>query len=317
MNRSINICRKVKNGISLLLVLLLLGTGCNLQNQEVEEGYKSVNGTEIYYKRMGAGEPLVIVHGGPVLEHGYLLPHLKPLSDSYELIFFDQRLSGRSAVDVDSSAVTMQNFTDDIEALRESLNLGKIHLMGHSWGGLLAMKYAVKYPQNLNKVVLSNTMPGSAELWQQEEIELAKRTTSSDRRAREKIRNSERYKSDNPDAIEELLLLSFQNQFHDTTYVDSLNFYIPEDYTKRSLLFGNLMPELQNYDIHSDLARLEVPVLLIYGSDEPATGLSGKKLDETLPNSSLIIMEEAGHFPFIEKSDQFLKTVQKFLREGN
>lgn len=317
MNRSINICRKFKNGISLLLVLLLFGTGCNLQNQEVEEGYKSVNGTEIYYKRMGTGEPLVIVHGGPVLEHGYLLPHLKPLSDSYELIFFDQRLSGRSAVDVDSSAVTMQNFTDDIEALRESLNLGKIHLMGHSWGGLLAMKYAVKYPQNLNKVVLSNTMPGSAELWQQEEIELAKRTTSSDRRAREKVRNSEWYKSDNPDAIEELLLLSFQNQFHDTTYVDSLNFYIPDDYTKRSLLFGNLMPELQNYDLHSDLAQLEVPVLLIYGSDEPATSLSGKKLDETLPNSSLIIIEEAGHFPFIEKSDQFLTTVQKFLREEN
>lgn len=302
-----------RNGIILILLsIVLIVAGCN--QKENKEGHKSINGTEIYYKRMGAGEPLVVIHGGPVLDHSYLLPYLEPLADQNELIFFDQRLSGRSSADVDSSEVTLNNMIEDIEELRKALDLDKIHILGHSWGGLLAMKYAIKYPDNMRKLALSNPMPASAGLWQQEQIELSKRMTAADRKARQEVLNSEAYKANSSEAIEKLLLLSFENQFHDTTFIDSLDLFIPDDYKKRSRKFGYLMTDLRKYDLHSQLSELKVPTLVIYGADEPAADLSGKKLDKIMPDSKLKIIEESGHFPFIEKSDSFLSSIRNFLK---
>lgn len=302
-----------RDGIILIfLSVILVVAGCSQKKNK--EGRKSVNGTEIYYKRVGMGDPVVVIHGGPVLDHSYLLPHLKPLADQYELIFFDQRLSGRSSADVDSSEVTLQNMVDDIEGLRKALSLGDIHVLGHSWGGLLAMKYAIQYPDRMRKLVLSNPIPASADLWQQEQIELAKRTTAADRKARQEVLNSEAYKANNPKAIEELLLLSFKKQFHDTTLVDSLDLYIPADYKQRSRRFGYLMPDLENYNLYPELAELQIPTLVLYGSDEPAADLGGKKLDKIMPNSKLKVIEKSGHFPFIEKNDLFLSSIRNFLK---
>lgn len=312
MKKEIGSSCKFRNTILVFLAVILFTAGCS--RQQAKEGYKSINGTEIYYKRMGDGEPLVVIHGGPVLDHSYLLPHLKPLADQHELIFFDQRLSGRSSADVDSSEVTLKNMIEDIEELRKALNLGKIHILGHSWGGLLAMKYAIAYPDNMRKLALSNPMPASAELWQQEQIELSKRTTAADRKARQKVLSSEDYKANDPKAIEKRLLLSFENQFHDSTFVDSLDFYIPDDYKERNRKFGYLMTDLRKYDLHSQLSELQVPTLVIYGSDEPAADLSGKKLDKIMPDSKLKIIEGSGHFPFIEKPDSFLSNIRSFLK---
>jgi proline iminopeptidase len=300
-----------------ILLLIIIPVLCSCTNPDTEikvkDGYKSINGTELYYKIMGSGEPIMIVHGGPVLEHGYLFPFLKPLAQDYQLIFFDQRLSGRSSADVDSSEVRLDEFVDDIESLRDSLNLDSIHLMAHSWGGLLAMKYALKYPSNLQSLILLNSMPASSELWQKEEQILAGRSTTEDSLRRHEILKSDQYKNDKPAAIEKLLLLSFRNQFHNPSLADSLDFYIPEDYMKRSRLFRNLMVDIASYDLHSQLSELDIPTLLVYGSDEPATSVSGPKLETTLANSKLSVIPESGHFPFVEQPNQFMREVRDFL----
>ena len=83
----------------LFVVAVVVLTACNesAPRNEAQGGLLSLNGTKLYVKTMGSGEPIIVIHGGPVLEHGYLLPHLEPLSRDYRLIFFDQRLSGRSS----------------------------------------------------------------------------------------------------------------------------------------------------------------------------------------------------------------------------
>lgn len=297
------------------LILSYLIAGCAQQgnNINIEKGHKTINGTEIYYKKMGTGEPMIVVHGGPMLDHSYLLPHLESMAEQYELIFFDQRLSGRSSADVDSTEVTMKNFVDDIEALRSSFGLDRVHLLGHSWGGQLSMRYAVSYSQNLRSLILLNPMPASAELWNKEETELATRMTKHDRKARREIMDSEGFKKNSPEAIESLLRLSFKRQFHDTTLVDSLDLYIPQDYGKRSQLFANLMPELREYDLHPELSEMTIPTLIVYGASEPAADLSGPRLDRTIPNSELVIIEKSGHFPFIERPNQLFSEIQLFL----
>lgn len=279
----------------------------------VEEGYKSINGTEIYYKKMGEGEPVIVIHGGPVLEHGYLVPYLKPLAEDYELIFFDQRLSGHSSGEVDSSEVRLQYFIDDIEELRKSFNVDKIHLLAHSWGGFLAMNYAIEYPGNLQSLILLNSMPPSYEMWMEEEQALAQKVSKEDSMKRQEILSSDRFETDQPQAIEDLLILSFKNQFVDPSLADSLDFYIPGDYMLRSQLFGNLMVDLTNYDLQVELSTLEVPTLIMYGEIEPSVSISAPALLDTIPNSELVIIENAGHFPFVEQQERFMDEVHTFL----
>lgn len=279
----------------------------------IREGLRSINGTELYVKRLGAGEPMIVVHGGPVLEHGYLLPHLAPLAESHELIFFDQRLSGRSAAVVDADSVRLATFVDDIEALRLALELDRIHLLGHSWGGLLAIHYALRYGEHLQSLLLLNSMSASSELWQEEEKLNAQRVTAENQRESQALRETEAFADQRPAAIEQLLLLSFKAQFHDPARITDLRIYVPEDYPDRSRQFGSMMVDLTSFDLHDHLARIAVPTLILYGSAEPGAQLGGIALHKHLPNSTFVIIEDAGHFSFIEQPEAFLRTVRDFL----
>jgi proline iminopeptidase len=283
------------------------------QELPVEEGTLSINGTEIYYNIVGEGEPIIVIHGGPVLDHGYLESSFEPLAQYYQLLYYDQRLSGRSSADVDRTGITLDDFVEDIEALRQEFNFENIHLLAHSWGGLLAMKYAIKYPSNLKSLILLNSMPANTEDWRQESQMVARRTTAEDTLKRHEIMSSELFQNDPPKAIEQLLILSFRNQFKNPSLADSLDFYIPEDYMVRSQRFGSLMAELSNYDLYEPLSSLQIPTLLVYGSSEPSLEISGQKLDSTISDSHFSVIQNSGHFPFIEQPDQLMNELQTFL----
>jgi proline iminopeptidase len=294
-------------------------TGCARPADEppVSEGLRPINGTELYVKQMGAGDPIVVVHGGPVLEHGYLLPHLRPLAQSHELIFYDQRLSGRSAGHVDSSTVHLATFVEDIEALRVSLGLDRIVLMGHSWGGLLAMEYAIRHGEHLTSLVLLDPMPPSAALWQREESILATRVTAEDSLDLAALRATEAFANRDPHAVEQALLISFRPQFHDRARIRDLHLYVPQDYGERSRQFAHMTGDLMSFDLLDSLAQVRVPTLIVYGSDEPAAEVSGAALAARLPRARLVTIDAAGHFPFIEQPETFLAAVRAFLGESD
>jgi proline iminopeptidase len=273
----------------------------------------AVNGTELFVRRVGRGEPIVVVHGGPLLEHGYLAPHLEPLARTHELVFYDQRLSGRSAPRVDSGTVTLASFTDDLEQLRQTLRLGRIHLLGHSWGGLLAMRYALAHEASLRSLILLNSMSASSTLWQEEERRLAERLSAADSLDRVAVLGSDAFARQDPSAIEQLLRLGFRYQFYDPTRLADLQLYVPDDYMDRSRQFFALGPELENFDLHSDLGALSVPTLIMYGDDEPGAGLGGEALRAALRSAEFTVIENAGHFPFIEQPEAFLLAVNDFL----
>ena len=123
----------------------------------LQEGFVDANGVMIYYKIFGRGEPLMIVHGGPGASHDYFLPYLLPLAWHNKLIFIDERGSGRSQKLEDPSGYTIENMVEDVEAVRQALGLGKISLLGHSYGGTLTQAYALKYQRNLSHLILGST----------------------------------------------------------------------------------------------------------------------------------------------------------------
>lgn len=303
--------------VKLVLLALLIPWFCaHSQDHDLKKGtLMDINGTQLFVKSAGSGEPVIVIHGGPVLDHSYLFPHLKTALDKYRLIFYDQRLSGRSSAHVDSADIRLSTFIEDIESLRTKLKLEQIHVLGHSWGGLLAMKYAIKYPSHIKKLMLVNSMAPTSELWQKEESVLAAASTTADSLQRQKIIQSPLFSENPPLAIEKLLELSFKQQFYNPEKAELLDLYVPEDYMARSRLFSNLMVDISNYDLRDELKNLTIETLVIYGSSEPAATISGPALKNLIPNSRLTIIENSGHFPFIEQPGTFRQTIIDFLTE--
>ena len=128
----------------------------------IQEGYVDANGVLIYYAEFGHGPPLVVLHGGPGASHDDLLPWLLPLARSNQLLFIDERGSGRSERVQDVHQYTVENMVEDLEAVRAALGFDKISLLGNSYGGALAQAYALKYQQHLSHLVLASTFPSTA-----------------------------------------------------------------------------------------------------------------------------------------------------------
>ena len=120
-----------------------------------------IRDVSLFVKVIGQGYPLLLMHGGPGLDHTTLLP-LQPLADQFTLIFYDHRCNGRSE-GAETSSMTWENLTADAEALREALGFDRWAVLGHSFGGNVALEYALRYPQRLSHLVLMNT--GGDQWW--------------------------------------------------------------------------------------------------------------------------------------------------------
>ncbi len=303
------------NKLLILIVFISQLLSCKNKSVEVycEEGTKEINGTTLYYKVVGQGEPMLIIHGGPGLNHQYLFPNLQFLTDRYQLIFYDQRASGRSSLNLDSNSVTIDNFIQDIDELRNTFGIDKLNIMAHSWGGLLAMKYAIKHPENTKSLILINSVGASSEISTMANQTLAERFTKEDSIQKAEIIQTEEFQKREPNAIEALMKIGFKHQFYNISFIDSLNLSLNKDYIKTSKLLQNLAIDLTEYDFHSDLKKIQSPTLLIYGSEDPLTELAGTRIHESIENSEFKILDNCGHFPFIEKKDEFKTTVVNFM----
>ncbi len=298
-------------GLSTLVVLATTSVAGNNN----DEGYKNVNGTKLYYEVVGEGTPLVVVHGGPGLDHGYLLPQMAKLGNEFRLIFYDQRATGKSAVDVDSSSMTMENFVEDLEGIRRAFNLGKMNLMGHSWGGLVAMFYAVRFPNNLASLILVNPTPASAALRDSSLKIMRARTNRDDSLEEARITSTDAFKRGNPAALEKFFRVLFRGEFFQKDYADSLSLPFDSSYAEKSRMVGYLRKDttLQHYDLFGKLDTISCPVLIIGGDADILPSAFNDRLQDHLRNARYILLPDCGHFPFVEAQGEFFPTIRAFL----
>src|ERR1051325_3504356 len=111
-----------------------------------------LNGVRIYTRRVGDGPPVVVLHGGPGAHHDYLLPQYDRLALGRTLLYYDQRGGGRSPVPRDTP-VGWREHVADLEALRDHWGLEQVTLLGYSWGGLLAVLYALEHPARIDRLL--------------------------------------------------------------------------------------------------------------------------------------------------------------------
>ena len=282
------------------------------------EGIKRINGADLYIKAIGKGSPIIIIHGGPGLNYTYFLPQLTDLSKKHRLIFFDQRASGKSSADFDSSQISLNMMVDDIDAIRRNFGNKKISVLGHSWGGLLAMKYAIKYPQYLKTLILVSTVSPKAKEFETETNAVIKsRLTPGDSILRSEILKSESFKQGKGSAYQAILKLSFKPSFYEKRFLDSLNLKIDDNYSTKRKTLLMLSKDLNNYDFYESISTIKKPVLIIHGDFDAIPLALPQKIQTSIPTSRLVVIQNAGHFPFIEKQKEFSHIVLDFLKHYN
>ena len=299
-----------------LIFLLLLLSG-NTSTAQSFQGFKQVNGTELYCKVIGEGEPLLIVHGGPSMNHDYLLPQLEPLAAKYKLIFYDQRASGRSPIPPDSNKdISYRIMVDDIEALRNAFGINKLNILAHSWGAKLAINYALQYPEHLGKLIFVSPVTFNHEYDSIQIATIAAKTTVADKDARKKLVGSPGFMKGDMNVYKQVLLLMYKTSFYDTANLRKLNIVLPDDfYHTNAVLTRGLLTDQNRYDrdYYHSLKKIKAPLLIIQGAADNIPVAAGERLKASVANGKLIVFNKSGHFPFIEEQEKFLNEVSAFM----
>jgi proline iminopeptidase len=325
----------------LIIAMAILVISCNKGNDskknstgntsqslfKLEEGFVDAHGVLIYYKTLGQGKPLVILHGGPGASHDYLLPYLLPLARENRLIFIDERGSGRSQKLENPSGYTVENMVEDVEDVRQALDLGKIGLLGHSCGGVLAQAYALKYQENLSGLILCSTFHSTAKM--NEVFKKMKEKMAPELLARIEKMEKEglygqgkdyekgRYTSEYMVAAWGEGYFPYLYQNHpDANYDPVANGLMAWDVYRE--MWGSdgefvINGNLKSVEYADRLSTITVPTLITVGDhDECAPSLS-EEMHQKITGSKLVVFPKSGHMTFVDQPDLFIKTVNEFL----
>ena len=266
---------------------------------------------------------LLVLHGGPGASHDYMLPQMLALADEYRLIFYDQRGGGRSRSD-DRTPITWMTHVADLASLVRELSLEPLTLVGYSWGGLLAMLYAIAaaggfrdeslgLPANAPppaRMVLICPGPPTAALRDQYSVELARRQRAPwIAEEREAIAKSGLRERDPAAYAKRIFELGVAGFFADPARARELT-----PFRVMSRVQQSVWESLADYDITQKLPLIEAPTLVLHGAHDVIPLASSRLIAAALPHGELVVLAESAHVPYVEGQDAFFAAVRDFLQ---
>jgi pimeloyl-ACP methyl ester carboxylesterase len=269
-------------------------------------------------KIMGQGYPLVLMHGGPGADL-YTLMSFRPLADQFTLVFYDHRGNGRST-GAPVESMNFENLTADADALRQALGFGKWAVLGHSFGGYVALEYALRYPNSLSHLLLVDT--GGDHRWSQEKApeELVNRGFSP-----ETVNLARRFFNGQIESREMLPALMKMGKAYNphTGLLQMPHLLVTGLQTKLrpEALIYSATHFLKDWTVMDRLGEINVPTLVIAGHDDfiyPPEHQA--ELVARIPNARLVLIDRAGHNPHDEQPAQTIRAVRDFMtieHEGN
>jgi len=309
----------------LLFVLTISTYPQNFPDSETDGKYYEINGARIWTVSFGTGEPIFLIAGGPGNAHSYLRK-FDSLSTTNTLVYFDAFGRGKSDTAINVTEYSLERDIDDLEQLRIAMGFSSISILGHSYGGLVAQGYAIKYPENVSHLILANSFH-SFLMWQ------------------ENCDNSNyEIKTNYPEVWDELMKAREQgvvssDQIHQDIYsrvpYGFLYAYNPENFKKsvgkpypnfmNSKLYYQMVGkdgdfivgnDIGNFDFRKQLKDLQMPIL-IYGGryDRVAVPWMMDKFKEYCSQAKYIMFERSGHNPQVEEPIALFKLIRKFLNK--
>jgi proline iminopeptidase len=293
-----------------------------------QDGFVDAHGVLIYYVSFGTGSPLVIVHGGPGADHTYFLPWLLPLARTHRLIFIDERGSGRSQRLQDTSLYTVEAMADDVEDVRLALNLGKISLLGHSYGGVLAEAYALKYQQNLSHLILNSTFPSTRQMNEVLAREKAQMPPNKLKRLNE-LEAAGLYGKgeawEHGRYPEEYAKLAWGPGYFPFLYgarpdanYDPMSQLTGTTWELYRVMWGShgefvIDGNLKSVEYVDRLHSIQVPTLIMAGDHDECDPSLSREMHDKIAGSQLLILPNSGHMNFVDQPDMWYKSVEGFL----
>jgi len=307
---------------SIFFILTAAVFAQNFPNSETDGKYYEVNGAKIWTVSFGKGDPLFLIAGGPGNAH-YYLRSFDSLSTTNTLVYFDAFGRGKSDTAKNIIEYSLQRDIEDLEGLRKAMGFSSINILGHSYGGLVAQGYAIKYSKNVSHLILANTFH-SFLMWQENDDN-----------------SNHEIKTNFPEVWEELMKVREQgavssDQVHQEIYsrvpYGFLYAYNPENF-KRSggkpypnsnntklyyqmvgkdgdFIIGN---DIGNFDFRNQLKDLKMPIL-IYGGryDRVAVPWMMIKYKDYCPQAQFVMFEHSGHNPQVEEPVELFTLIRTF-----
>ena len=274
---------------------------------QAESRTREVRGVGIFERRIGQGPPTVVLHGGPGAHHDYLLPNFDALASGRELIYYDQRGGGRSPVPRETP-VGWREQVSDLEALRQQWGLEQLTLAGYSWGGLLALLYAIEFPYRVERLALVSPAPAWREARAEFERRFAQRNLAPElQRQRSALRESGLKERDPAGYAQRLFELSVAPYFFDPARARDLTPFRVTGRTQQEV-----WASLGDYDLRPAISRLTIPAMVLHGEDDPIP-LETAETVAGLLRADFHALPRSGHVPYVEAFDEFVRLMDGFL----
>ncbi|MEX2401916.1 MAG: alpha/beta hydrolase [Rhodothermales bacterium] len=291
------------------------------ESDSVEGIITTEDRVDIFYRVTGGGaDTLVVLHGGPGM-NDYLSADLAPLSETHTLISYDQRGGGHSTPLSESDRLEVDDHVRDLEHVRRYFGIDRMVLLGHSWGAGLAAHYTHRHPDRVSRLILVGSMPlrraymaefgSNLTGWMDE----ATRSTADSLRARypdaEDIEATCRaywglfIRGYFPDPDDPIGLKRMQGDVCDAAPRAIRNTFVVNQATLGSA---------GDWDWRDRFGGLRLPVLIIHGAQDPIPLAAAEEWLEAFENSKLVVIDSAGHFPYVDRPDEFFGVLLDFIQ---
>jgi proline iminopeptidase len=300
-------------------IIIAQFTACKSVPQlKAREGYINVKGGKIWYRILGEGKktPILMLHGGPGGTSRSFY-QFASLGEDRPVIIFDQLGSGRSGYHTDTTLLKVDNFVEQVQAVKTSLGLKEFYLQGHSWGTALALEYYLKYPKGI-KAIIFNSPYFSTSLWKADADTLISTLPDSIQLAIKTGEKNHDYESPAYKNANEVYSKNFGvRKTRLTSELDTAiskgNEFIynymwgPTEFTATGTLI--------NYNCVQSLKSIKVPTLFITGEFDEARPATVKYFQSLVPNAKYVMIEGAGHGTMHDNRSQNISAIKNFLAE--
>jgi proline-specific peptidase len=286
-----------------------------------EEGSIEVDGHQVWYRRLGeGGVPLLLLHGGPGAGHDYLEP-LAGLAGDRAVIFYDQLGCGRSDQPDDPSLWRIERFVRKVDTVRDALGLDRVHILGQSWGGWLAIEYMLSAPKGVEGLVLASTSASIPQF-----VDEAWRLIGAlpDAVSQAIRRHEAAGEYDHPDFVAALEVFYKRHLCRLDPWPDALersgkNLEAGGGHTVYNTINGptefTVTGELKNWNRIDRLDEITVPTLITVGRYDEITPACAETIRRGIAGSRVVVFENSAHCAHLEETDAYLETVGAFLAD--
>ena len=283
-----------------------------------------VGKASLYVRDIGQGPPIIVLHGGPDFDIAYLLPEFDRLADSFHLIYYDQRGRGKSAAGVEPQDVSLASEVEDLELVRRHFQADPAVVLGHSWGAVLALEYALRHPDHIAGLILMNPAPVSAS-----DVtvlrEAQRRALGADMDRQREIIAGAPYQQGDPEAVTARYRIHFERALVRPEDLEKLMARMKAGFisqgkagiVKARAVEDRLMADtwaMNGYDLLPRLRALSIPTLVIYGDHDFIPVTIAQHITDAIPGAHLVTLKDCGHFAYLECGDAARRAIDGFFQ---